>query len=141
MRTDKLTSKFQLALSDAQSLAIGRDHQFIEPVHLMLALLNQEGGTVRPLLAQAGVDINRLRSGIGEAIDRLPRVEGNSGDIHLSNELIKILNVTDKLAQRRQDQFVSSELFVLAALDSNSCKNRYHDERTDNNHDDDDTGA
>ena len=118
MRTDKLTSKFQLALSDAQSLAIGRDHQFIEPVHLMLALLNQEGGTVRPLLAQAGVDINRLRSGIGEAIDRLPRVEGNSGDIHLSNELIKILNVTDKLAQRRQDQFVSSELFVLAALDS-----------------------
>ena len=118
MRTDKLTSKFQLALSDAQSLAVGRDHQFIEPTHLMLALLNQEGGTVRPLLAQAGVDINQLRSGVGEAVDRLPRVEGNGGDVHLSNELIKIINVTDKLAQQRQDQFVSSELFVLAALDS-----------------------
>lgn len=118
MRTDKLTSKFQLALSDAQSLAVGRDHQFIEPAHLMLALLNQEGGTIRPLVAQAGVDVNQLRSGVGEMIDHLPRVEGNSGDVHLSNDLVKILNVTDKLAQQRQDQFVSSELFVLAALDS-----------------------
>ena len=118
MRTDKLTSKFQLALSDAQSLAIGRDHQFIEPTHLMLALLNQEGGTVRPLLAQAGVNVNQLRSGVGEAIDRLPRVEGNGGEVHLSNDLIKILNITDRLAQQRQDQFISSELFILAALDS-----------------------
>jgi len=118
MRTDKLTSKFQLALSDAQSLAIGRDHQFIEPVHLMLALLNQEGGTMRPLLTRAGVDINQLRSGVGEAIDRLPRVKGNGGDVHLSKDLIKIFNITDKLAQQRQDQFISSELFVLAALDS-----------------------
>ncbi|MDY0220370.1 MAG: Clp protease N-terminal domain-containing protein [Desulfobacterium sp.] len=91
MRTDKLTSKFQLALSDAQSLAIGRDHQFIEPVHLMLALLNQEGGTVRSLLAQAGVNVNQLRSGVGEAIDRLPRVEGTGGEVHLSNSLVKIL--------------------------------------------------
>jgi ATP-dependent Clp protease ATP-binding subunit ClpB len=118
MRTDKLTSKFQQALADAQSLAVGRDHQFIEPAHLMLALLNQEGGTVRPLLAQAGADVNQLRSGIGEAIDRLPRVEGNGGEVHLSNDLGKILNITDKLAQQRQDQFISSELFVLAALDS-----------------------
>ena len=118
MRTDRLTSKFQMALSDAQSLAVGRDHQFIEPVHLMLALLNQEGGTVRPLLTHAGVDINQLRSGIGEAIDRLPRVEGNEGDAHLSHDLGKILNVTDKFAQQRQDQFISSELFVLAALES-----------------------
>ncbi len=118
MRTDKLTSKFQLALADAQSLAVGRDHQFIEPTHLMLALLNQEGGTVRLLLTEAGVDINQLRSGVGEAVDRLHRVEGNGGDVHLSNELIKIFNVTDKLAQQRQDKFVSSELFVLAALDS-----------------------
>ena len=118
MRTDKLTSKFQLALSDAQSLAIGRDHQFIEPAHLMLALLNQEGGTVRPLLAQAGVNVNQLRSGVGETIDRLPRVEGSGGEVHLSNDLIKIFNITDKLAQQRQDQFISSELFVLAALDS-----------------------
>ncbi len=118
MRTDKLTSKFQEALSDAQSMAVGRDHQFIEPAHLMLALLNQEGGTVRPLLAQVGADVNQLRSGIGEAIDRLPRVEGNGGEVHLSNDLGKILNITDKLAQQRQDQFISSELFVLAALDS-----------------------
>jgi len=120
MRTDKLTSKFQLALSDAQSLAVGRDHQFIEPAHLMLALLNQEGGTIRPLMTQAGVDVNQLRSGVGEMIDRFPRVEGNGGDVHLSNDLIKILNITDKLAQQRQDQFVSSELFVLAVLDSKS---------------------
>ncbi len=118
MRTDKLTSKFQQALSDAQSLAVGRDHQFIEPAHLMLALLNQEGGTVRPLLAQAGVNVNQLRSGVGEAIDRLPRVEGNGGDVHLSNDLIKIFNITDKLAQQRQDLFISSEIFVLAALES-----------------------
>jgi len=117
MRTDRLTSKFQLALADAQSLAVGRDHQFIEPVHLMLALLNQENGTVRPLLAQAGADIHQLRSSLGEAIDRLPRVEGSGGEIHVSSELSKLLNVTDKYAQKRQDQFISSELFVLAALD------------------------
>lgn len=118
MRTDRFTSKFQLALADAQSLAVGRDHQFIEPVHLMLALLNQENGTVRPLLAQAGADIHQLRSSLGEAIDRLPRVEGNSGDVHISNEMSKLLNVCDKLAQKRQDQFISSELFALAALEN-----------------------
>jgi len=118
MRTDRLTSKFQMALADAQSLAVGRDHQFIEPVHLMLALLNQENGTVRPLLAQAGVDIHKLRSGLGEAIDRLPQVEGTGGDVHISNDLHKLLNVCDKLAQKRQDQFISSELFVLAALEN-----------------------
>lgn len=117
MRTDRFTSKFQLALADAQSLAVGRDHQFIEPVHLMLALLNQENGTVRPLLAQAGVDIHQLRSRLGEAIDRLPRVEGNGGDVHISNDLSKLLNVTDKLAQKRQDQFISSEIIILAALE------------------------
>jgi len=118
MRTDRLTSKFQLALSDAQSLANGRDHQFIEPVHLMLAMLNQEGGTVRHLLAQSGADVNQLRSSLGETFERLPQVEGTDGDIHISNELSKILNVTDKLAQQRSDQFISSELFVLAAIDS-----------------------
>ena len=76
MRMDKLTSKFQAALTDAQSLAVGRDHQFIEPTHVMMALLDQEGGTVRPLLSQAGVNVNALRSRLGEALDRFPRVEG-----------------------------------------------------------------
>ncbi len=117
MRMDKLTSKFQMALADAQSLAVGRDHQFIEPTHLMSALLDQEGGTVRHLLAQADVNINQLRSSLGDALDRLPGVEGNSGELHLSNDLGRLLNQTDKLAQKRKDQYISSELFVLAAVE------------------------
>ncbi|MCC5795053.1 MAG: ATP-dependent chaperone ClpB [Chromatiales bacterium] len=112
---DRLTSKFQAALADAQSLAVGRDHQFMEPLHLMAALLDQQGGTVRPLLDKAGADSRLLRSRLGEALDRLPRVEGRPGDVHLSNELGRLLNVTDKLAQQRGDQYISSELFVLAA--------------------------
>jgi ATP-dependent Clp protease ATP-binding subunit ClpB len=114
---DRLTSKFQEALSDAQSLAVGRDHQFIEPVHLMIALLDQQGGSVRPLFSQAGVNFNLLRSQLGELLDKLPRVEGAAGDLHISSALGKLLNVTDKLAQERKDQFISSELFVLAAMD------------------------
>ncbi len=118
MRTDKLTTKFQMALADAQSLALGRDHQFIEPVHVMIALLDQEGGSVRPLLAQAGANINQLRSSLGEALDRLPTVQGVGGDVQISNELSRLLNLTDKLAQKRNDSYISSELFVLAALES-----------------------
>jgi ATP-dependent Clp protease ATP-binding subunit ClpB len=114
---DRLTSKFQEALGDAQSLAVGRDHQFIEPVHLMTALLDQQGGSVRPLFSQAGVNINLLRSQLSELLDKQPRVEGVAGDLHISNALGKLLNVTDKLAQERKDQFISSELFVLAAMD------------------------
>jgi ATP-dependent Clp protease ATP-binding subunit ClpB len=117
MRMDKLTSKFQLALADAQSLAIGRDHQFIEPLHVMMALLDQQGGTVRPLLDKAGVNINVLRTQLQEGLDRLPRVEGAGGDVHISNELNRVLNLTDKIAQKRGDQYISSELFVLAALE------------------------
>ncbi len=117
MRMDKLTSKFQMALADAQSMALGRDHQFIEPAHLMLALLEQEGGTVRPLLEKSGANVSLLRSRLGEALDRLPKVEGVGGEVHVSNDLSKLLNLTDKLAQKRGDQYVSSELFVLAALD------------------------
>ncbi|AGA91001.1 ATP-dependent chaperone ClpB [Thioflavicoccus mobilis 8321] len=117
MRMDKLTSKFQLALAEAQSLAVGRDHQFIEPAHLMVALLDQEGGTARHLLAQADVKVDQLRSRLGEALDRLPSVEGAGGDLHVSNDLNRLLNQTDKLAQQRKDQYISSELFVLAALD------------------------
>ena len=116
MRMDRLTSKFQEALSDAQSLAVGRDHQFIEPAHLMVALLDQQGGSVRPLFTHAGVNINLLRSQLGELLDRLPSVEGAAGELHISNALNKLLNVTDKLAQERKDQFISSELFVLAVM-------------------------
>ncbi len=117
MRMDKLTTKFQMALADAQSLALGRDHQFIEPLHLMTALLDQEGGTVRHLLAQAGVNINSLRSALGEALDKLPSVEGAGGEVHISNELGRLLNLTDKLAQKRKDQYISSELFALVAVE------------------------
>ena len=117
MRLDKLTSKFQMALADAQSLAVGRDHQYIEPAHLMLALLDQEGGSARPLLAKAGANLNRLRSQIETALDRLPQVQGEAGDVHVSNDLNRLLNATDKLAQKRKDQFISSELFLLAAMD------------------------
>jgi len=113
---DKFTSKFQMALADAQSLAVGRDHQFIEPLHLMLALLDQEGGTVRHLLGKSGVNVNQLRSSLGEALDRLPSIQGASGEVHLSNELGRLLNQTDKLAQQRKDKYISSELFVLAAV-------------------------
>ncbi len=117
MRMDKLTTKFQMALADAQSLAVGRDHQFIEALHLMTALLDQQGGTVRHLLSQTGVNVNALRSQLGDALDRLPKVEGSAGEVHISNDLGRLLNVTDKLAQQRKDQFISSELFILAALD------------------------
>lgn len=117
MRMDRLTSKFQEALSDAQSIAVGRDHQFIEPVHLMIALLDQQGGSVRPLFSHAGVNINLLRSQLGELLEKLPGVEGTGGELHISNALGKLLNVTDKLAQDRKDQFISSELFVLAAIE------------------------
>jgi ATP-dependent Clp protease ATP-binding subunit ClpB len=117
MRMDKLTSKFQQALADAQSLAVGRDHQYIEPLHVMAALLDQQGGSVRHLLDGAGTNVNLLRSQLGEALDRLPKVEGVGGEVLLSNDLNKILNLTDKLAQKRGDQYIPSELFVLAALE------------------------
>ena len=117
MRMDKLTTKFQMALAEAQSMAVGRDHQFIEPAHLLLALLNQEGGTVRPLLEKAGVNVSKLRSELMAALDRLPKVEGTAGEVHVSNDLSRLLNVTDKLAQQRGDEYIASELFVLAAFE------------------------
>ncbi|MCG7902055.1 MAG: ATP-dependent chaperone ClpB, partial [Candidatus Thiodiazotropha weberae] len=117
MRMDRLTSKFQMALADAQSLAVGQDHQFIEPVHLMSAMLDQDGGTVRHLLAQSDVNVNQLRSSLSAATERLSRVEGAAGDLHISNDLGRLLNQTDKLAQQRNDQYISSELFVLAAVE------------------------
>ncbi len=117
MRMDRLTSKFQLALADAQSLAVGRDHQFIEPAHLMLALLDQQGGSARSLLDRAGANVNLLRSRLLEALGRIASVEGTQGDVQFSNDLGKLLNVTDKLAQKRGDQYIASELFLLAACD------------------------
>src|SRR5689334_15805152 len=120
MRMDNLTTNFQQAIADAQSLAVGRDHQFIEPVHVMAALLEQQGGSVIGILTKAGANLNLLRSQLGEAIDRLPSVEGTPGEVHIGNELTKLLNVTDKLAQERDDSYISSELFVLAALQGKS---------------------
>src|ERR1700683_2028569 len=117
MRQDKLTSRFQQALADAQSLALGRDHQFIEPAHVLLALLDASGGSLRPLLMKAGADANKLRAGLLTMLDGLPKVEGTPGEIHISNDLNRVLNVTDKLAQQRGDQFISSELFMLAAFE------------------------
>jgi ATP-dependent Clp protease ATP-binding subunit ClpB len=117
MRPDQLTAKFQQAFSDAHSLAIRRDHQFIEPVHLMLALLEQQGGSVRPLLDKAGVNVNLLRSRLLQQLDRIASVEGTQGDLQPSNDLGRMLNVTEKLAQKRGDQYISSELAVLAALE------------------------
>jgi len=120
MRMDKLTSKFQMALAEAQSLAVGQDHQFIEPAHVMVALLDQQGGTVRGLLTKSGVNVNLLRSQLGDAVDRLPKVEGAGGEVHIGNDLGKLFNITDRLAQKRDDQYISSELFVLAAMDDKS---------------------
>jgi len=116
MRMDKLTSKFQLAIADAQSLALGRDHQFIEPLHLMAALLNQEGGSIGLLLNQANINLNILRSRVSQKLDQLPQVEGDDGDIHISNDLGRVLNRCEKLASKRKDQYIASELFVLAAI-------------------------
>ncbi|HEX9585813.1 MAG TPA: Clp protease N-terminal domain-containing protein, partial [Gammaproteobacteria bacterium] len=120
MRMDRLTTKFQMALADAQSLAVGADNQFIEPLHVMVALLDQQGGSIRHLLTHAGVNVNAVRSRLGLAVDRLPKVEGTGGDVQISNELNRHLNVTDKLAQKRGDTYISSELFVLAALEIGS---------------------
>lgn len=117
MRFDKLTNKFQLAIADAQSLALGRDHQFIEPVHVMQALLNQDGGTLRPLLTLLQIDSNALRAQLASALDKLPQVEGSGGEVQVSAATGTLLNLCDKYAQKRNDQFISSELFVLAATE------------------------
>ncbi|RDJ00346.1 ATP-dependent chaperone ClpB [Dyella solisilvae] len=117
MRMDKLTSRFQQALADAQSIAVGRDNNMLEPVHVMSALLEQQGGSTAPLLTQAQVNVPALRQRVNELIERLPRVSGQEGNVHAGNELTRLLNLTDKLAQQRGDQFIASELFVLAALE------------------------
>jgi ATP-dependent Clp protease ATP-binding subunit ClpB len=125
---DKLTSLFQAALSDAQSLAVGRDNQFIEPAHVLVAMLDAQSGSVRPLLLKAGADAARLRTLLGEALERLPKVEGTSGEVHVSQDLSRLLNVADKLAQQRGDQFISSELFVLAGFEDRTTLARLYKE-------------
>ncbi|ART83000.1 ATP-dependent chaperone ClpB [Oceanisphaera profunda] len=117
MRLDRLTSKFQLALQDAQSMAVGRDHAYIEPAHLLIAMLNQEGGSLRPLLTNAGVDGNTLRVELDKSVERLPKVSGSGVDVQVSPVLARLLNQCDKLAQQRKDTYISSELFLLAAVD------------------------
>ncbi|WP_447736625.1 ATP-dependent chaperone ClpB [Rhodanobacter soli] len=117
MRMDKLTSRFQQALADAQSLAVGRDNNMLEPVHVMAALLNQQGGSTAPMLTQAQVNVPALQQRVNDMLERLPKVSGQEGNINLGNDLNRLLNLTDKLAQQRGDQFIASELFVLAALD------------------------
>ena len=117
MNIEKFTTKFQEALSEAQSVAIGKDNQFIEPVHLLTALLNQQGGSIAPILTASGVNVTLLRNELKTELNKLPQVIGNGGDVQLSRQLINLLNLCDKFAQQNQDKFISSELFLLAALE------------------------
>jgi ATP-dependent Clp protease ATP-binding subunit ClpB len=117
MRFEKFTTKFQQAISEAQSLAIGHDNQLIEPQHLLLALLEQEDGGTSSLLAHAGVNVPALRADLDKAIDRLPQVSGHGGDVSIGRDLSNLLNITDKEAQKRDDQFIASEMFLLALCD------------------------
>ena len=117
MNIEKFTTKFQQAIAEAQSLAIGKDNQFIEPVHLLSALLNQQDGSVAPILTASGVNVAALRNELNSELAKLPQVSGNGGDVQLSRQLLNLLNLCDKLAQQRQDKFISSELFLLAALE------------------------
>ncbi len=120
MRIDRLTSKLQLALSDAQSLAVGHDHPGIEPAHLMQAMLEQQGGSIKPLLMQVGFDVNSLRKELTKELDQLPKIQNPTGDVNMSQDLARLLNQADRLAQQKGDQFISSELVLLAAMDDNS---------------------
>ncbi|WP_434605770.1 ATP-dependent chaperone ClpB [Pseudomonas sp. R1-7] len=120
MRIDRLTSKLQLALSDAQSLAVGLDHPSIEPAHLMQAMLEQQGGSIKPLLMQVGFDVNSLRKELAKELDQLPKIQNPTGDVNMSQDLARLLNQADRLAQQKGDQFISSELVLLAAMDENS---------------------
>ncbi|WJN60333.1 ATP-dependent chaperone ClpB [Pseudomonas sp. SO81] len=120
MRIDRLTSKLQLALSDAQSTAVGLDHAAIEPLHLMQALLDQQGGSIKPLLMQVGFDVGALRKALAKELDGLPKIQNPTGDVNLSQDLARLLNQADRLAQQKGDQFISSELVLLAAMDENT---------------------
>ncbi|MES2295417.1 MAG: ATP-dependent chaperone ClpB [Pseudomonadota bacterium] len=120
MRQDKLTTKFQEALSDAQSLAVGNDNPYIEPVHLLTALLNQDDGAARSLLQRAGVNVGGLTNALKSSFERLPKVSGTGGEVQVSRELMGLLNLADKEAQKRADQFISSEMALIALADDKS---------------------
>jgi len=117
MRLDRLTQAFQVAISDAQSIALGRDHQFIEPVHLMLALLNQNASSIIPLLKSAGINVRSLRSQIETVIDKLAQVSGAGGEVQLSSGMGNLLNLCDKHAQKLGDKYISSDVFILSAIE------------------------
>ena len=117
MRPDKLTTKLQMALAEAQSLALGRDHQYIEPVHLAHALLNQEGSSLPHILGNSGMNVNSLSVDITNLLNTLPTVSGSAGDVHISRDLDRLLNLMDKAAQDRKDDYIASELFVIAVID------------------------
>ncbi len=123
MNIEKFTTKFQQALSEAQSLALGKDNQFIEPVHLLTALLNQQDGSIAPILTASGVNVALLRNELNAELNKLPQVSGNGGDVQISRQLLNLLNLCDKLAQQKQDKFISSELFLLAALEERGTLN------------------
>lgn len=120
MRIDRLTSKLQLALSDSQSLAVGLDHPAIEPAHLLQALIDQQGGSIKPLLMQVGFDVASLRKELTKELDRLPKIQNPTGDVNMSPDMARLLNQADRLAQQKGDQFISSELVLLAAMDENT---------------------
>jgi len=124
MRIDKLTSKLQTALADAQSIAVGKDHNFIEPVHLMLALLDQQSSSIKLLLKQGGAEPGRIRQAVAREIENLPQVQGSAGDVSMSNDMGRLFNMADKQAQKRGDQYVSSELMLLAALEDRGTLGR-----------------
>lgn len=117
MRPDKFTAKLQDALADAQSLAVGRDHNYIEPIHLLIALYEQQNGSIKPLLQQVGADASRLQTGMQQALEKLPRIQNPDGNILWSKDSGRLLNLCDKLAQKRGDQFIASELLILALVD------------------------
>lgn len=117
MRVDRLTSKLQMALSDAQSIAVGRDHNYLEPVHLMVALLEQKGGSIKPLLMQVGFDVSQVNKSLERVLDGLPTVSSSDGDIQMSPQIGRLLNLADKLSQKAGDQFISSETILLSAMD------------------------
>ena len=120
MRIDRLTSKLQLALSDSQSLAVGLDHPAIEPAHLLQALIDQQGGSIKPLLMQVGFDVAGLRKELTKELGRLPKIQNPTGDVNMSPDMARLLNQADRLAQQKGDQFISSELVLLAAMDENT---------------------
>jgi len=124
MRLDKLTTKLQEALSDAQSLAVGNDNQYIEPAHILTALLKQDDGSAKSLLQRAGVNVGGLQSGLAQTLERVPKVSGTGGEVQIGRESVALLNLADKEAQQRNDQFISSEMVLLALAEDKSPAGR-----------------